>query len=173
MRGRRKTPIFGLPMWGAENGSYTIEALLVLPVILIVLFATLWGGSLMYTWTSVNYGALSGALDAAKNGEFSTGVRQAVASYLQNFTPGGKQLQVDYLATSAYENPGKIVVWGPAPGQKFNRGQTITVGVVCPVKVSSPLLSLLGQTVFGGDTIYLKARATARSEVFLESTTPD
>ena len=151
-----------------ERGSYTVEAVLVLPLILVVLFATLWGGSLMYTWTAVNYGALSGALDAARRGEFPLDARQAVAGYLRDFTPGGKQLQVNYQATGPYQDPNKVVIWGPPPGQKFNRGQVVTVGVVYPVKVSSPLLAFLGRAAFGGDTIYLKAQASAKSEVFFE-----
>lgn len=151
-----------------EEGSAVLEAVMILPVLFVLFFAIFWGGRLMYAWAGVNYAAMSAAMDTARRGEFSAEARAAAAEHLRQWTPGGKALAVDAAATAPYENPGAIVVWGPPPGQKFQRGNSITVGVVYPFKVDSPLLALVGRAAFGGDVVYLKASATARSEVFIE-----
>lgn len=150
------------------RGSYTVEAVLFLPLVFIIFFSVIWGGMLMYTWTGVNYAAMSAAVDAARRGEFSVEVRNAAASYLRQWTPGGKDLGVDASATVPYKDPNKIVIWGPPAGTKINRGGTIQVGIVYPARVESPLLALLGRSFFGGDVLYLQASAVAKSEVFFE-----
>ncbi|WP_338835930.1 TadE/TadG family type IV pilus assembly protein [Neomoorella thermoacetica] len=151
-----------------ERGSAVVEAALLMPILFVLFFMVFWGGEMMYVWTGVNYAAMSAAVDAARKGEFSTDIRSATAQYLQQWTPGGKVLGADINASAPYNDPGKVVVWGPDVGSKIQRGNNLTVGVVYPFKVDSPLLGLLGRAVFGGDVIYLKASATAKSEVFIE-----
>lgn len=151
-----------------RRGSYTVEAVLFLPFVFVIFFSIIWGGMLMYTWTGVNYAAMSAAVDAARRGEFSSEVRDAAASYLRQWTPGGKMLGVDASASAPYRDPNRIVVWGPPPGAKVNRGGNIQVGIVYPAKIDSPLLAFLGRSFFGGDVLYLQASAVAKSEVYFE-----
>lgn len=150
-----------------ERGSYTIETLLIFPVTLVVFFLSLWGGVLMYTWSSVNYVAMTFALDAAKEGAVTNEILAAVTERVQQLPLKDKSVGVE-IATAPQERPDRIVVWGPRVGEFYNRGEPIQVGIVYPVKVPSPLLRFVGNAVFGGDTIYLKAQATARSEVYRE-----
>jgi len=150
-----------------ERGSYTIETLFIFPIILVVFFLTLWGGVLAYTWSSVNYVAMTFALDAAKEGAVTDEILAAVTERVQHLPLKVEGVGVE-IATAPQEKPDRIVVWGPSVGTFYNRGQPISVGIVYPVKVPSPLLRIVGQAVFGSDTIYLKAQATARSEVYRE-----
>ena len=52
-----------------NRGSAVIEMVLIMPLILILFFITIWGGQLMFTWTGINYSATNAAMDAAKTGE--------------------------------------------------------------------------------------------------------
>lgn len=149
-----------------DRGSYTIEALFIFPLLLVFFVLTFWFGTLMYTWSSINYTAMQYALDIAKAGEDKQEFRDAAAARLMQL-PLRSASSVD-TPTAPVADPNKIVLWGPGIGQRFNRGDVITAGVVYPVKVPSPLLSILGQATFGSDTIYLKATATAKSEVYFE-----
>lgn len=149
-----------------ERGSYTIEALFILPLLLVFFVLVFWFGVIMFTWSNVNYTAMQYALDIAKTGENKAEIRDAASARLMQLP----LRSASYVRASTMQetDPGNIILWGPSPGERFNRGGLITVGVVYPVKVPVLLLSILGQAVFGSDTIYLKATATAKSEVYFE-----
>ena len=51
-----------------NRGSAVIEMVLIMPLILILFFITIWGGQLMFTWTGINYSATNAAMDALKQG---------------------------------------------------------------------------------------------------------
>lgn len=52
-----------------DRGSYTIEALFIFPLLLVFFVLTFWFGTLMYTWSTVNYASMQYALDIAKEGQ--------------------------------------------------------------------------------------------------------
>lgn len=149
-----------------NKGSAVLEAVLIMPLILILLFITIWGGQLMFTWAGVNYSATTAAMDAAKTGEITALTIDAAVIRLQEWTPGGQDLGI--LISNDLGGPPRsaddIVFWTPnidsVPWKNY-----IAVAIVYPYKVDSPLLSLLGETFFGGDVIYLKGEAVAQSEV--------
>lgn len=153
--------------WKDDRGSYTIETLFLFPVLLIFFVLTFWFGGLMFTWSAASYTVMQYSLDIAKTGENKTEFRDAAADRLRTL-PFHTAKEVDSTAASSENNPDAIVLWGPAVGQTFNRGEMITTGAVIPVRIPSPLLAFIGKTVFGRDTIYLKASSTARSEVYFE-----
>lgn len=147
-----------------DRGSYTIEALFIFPLLLVFFVLTFWFGTLMYTWSTVNYASMQYALDIAKEGQKTGDITNAVKVKLGNVPI--KDVTKFSEHSSPYNDPNSIVIW--TNGNSFNRGDVITAGVVYPVKVPSPLLSILGKAAFGSDTIFLKAHATAKSEVYFE-----
>jgi len=149
-----------------NRGSAVIEAVLIMPLILILFFITIWGGQLMFTWTGVNYSATTAAMDAAKTGEVTEQISISALEQLKQWTPGGQVLGTD-ISHSAGGPPcsgDKIVFWTPNVGPVSWKND-ITVAIVYPYKIDSPLLSFMGEVFFGGNVIYLKGEAVAQSEV--------
>jgi hypothetical protein len=153
-----------------NRGSAVIEMVLIMPLILILFFITIWGGQLMFTWTGINYSASNAAMDAAKTGEVTDGICTASLTNIKQWVPGAKNLDVDISRNSSGppREPDKIVFWTPNVGPVPWKSE-IKVAIVYPYKVDSPLLSLLGETFFGDDVIYLKGEAMAQSEVLSEN----
>lgn len=118
-----------------EAGQTLVEFTLVLPMLLILLFAIVDFGRAFYAWNIVTNGAREGARAAAVQGSTSD-----VNTAVTNATSGLDQT----LVTKTYSN-----VQGP-------RGETVTVTVnyaysyVTPL---SPLLSLLGGSSLATPTI--------------------
>jgi Flp pilus assembly protein TadG len=152
-----------------NRGSSVIETILVMPLILILFFITIWGGQLMFTWTGVNYSATTAAMDAAKTGEVTEEIGQSALEQLKQWTPGGRDLgtSISRNAGGPQGSQGEIVLWTPNVGPVAWKND-ITIAIVYPYKVDSPLLSFLGESFFGGNVIYLKGEAVAQSEVLPE-----
>ncbi|MFZ5632665.1 MAG: TadE/TadG family type IV pilus assembly protein [Bacillota bacterium] len=72
------------------RGSPSLEALFVLPVILMLFFMVVETGFIMCDWATVNYAAASAAVNAAREGKFSEGVRSGTADYLRDWTTNGR-----------------------------------------------------------------------------------
>lgn len=150
-----------------KRGSPSIEMLLVLPLLIMMLFLIVEMGLVMYDFVTVNYAVTTAASEAAKDGSFNDSIRQNTAEYLKDWTTSGKGLQVDPNAVSPYSSQSSIVVWGPPANQEFQRGETIEVGAVYPVKFQTFLIRGVQDWVTP-EPITLKARAVARSEVYFE-----
>jgi hypothetical protein len=154
-----------------NRGSAVIEMVLIMPLILILFFITIWGGQLMFTWTSINYSATNAAMDAAKTGEVTDDICTAALDNIIQWVPGAKDLDtvISHDSNDPPCEPDKIVFWTPNVGPVPWKSE-IKVAIVYPYKVDSPLLSLLGETFFGSDVIiYLKGEAMAQSEVLPEN----
>lgn len=151
-----------------RRGSPSLEALFVLPVILMLFFMIVETGFIMYDWTTVNYAAASAAVSAAKEGKFSGEVRSDAAGYIHDWTTGGRALAYDYTATEPYEDAGTVVIWGTGSEQNVERNNPIVVGVVYPVKFKILLADNIWKWVVKEEVITLKARAVALSEVHFE-----
>ena len=149
-----------------QKGSQSVEMLIVLPLLLMMFFMIVEMGLVMYDFVSVNYVANSMAVQAATRGEFTDSIKGDGANYLRTWTTEGKNITVNYAQTPQ-QVAGAAVIWGPPSGQKFNRGQLITVGVVYPVRFKTFVMRGLAWLVESQD-IYLKAQATAASEVYIE-----
>lgn len=149
-----------------NRGSAVIEMVLIMPLILILFFITIWGGQLMFTWTGINYSATNAAMDAAKTGKVTTQISESAFEDLKQWIPGAQDLgtTVSHDLGGPPREPNKIVFWTPNVGPVPWKSE-IKVAIVYPYKVDSPLLSLLGETFFGGDVVYLKGEAVAQSEV--------
>lgn len=150
------------------RGSPSLEALFVLPVILMLFFMIVETGFIMYDWATVNYAAASAAVSAAREGKFSEGVRSGTADYLRDWTTNGRAFIYDETATDPYEDSGTVVIWGTAPDQNVERNSPIVVGVVYPVKFKILLADNLWKWMVKEETITLKARSAALSEVHFE-----
>ena len=149
-----------------NRGSAVIEMVLIMPLILILFIITIWGGQLMFTWTGINYSASNAAMDAAKTGEVTDDICTAALENIKQWVPGAKNLD-EYISRNSSgppREPDKIVLWTPNVGPVPWKND-ITVAIVYPYEIDSPLLSLLGETFFGGNVIYLKGEAVAQSEV--------
>jgi len=154
-----------------RKGSAVIETVLIMPLILILFIITIWGGQLMFTWTGINYSASNAAMDAAKTGEVTDDICTTALENIKQWVPGAKDLGTDISNDSngPPRESDKIVFWTPNVGPVPWKSE-IKVAIVYPYKVDSPLLSLLGETFFGGDVIiYLKGEAMAQSEVLPEN----
>lgn len=147
-----------------DRGSYTIEVIFIFPLLLVFFVLTFWFGTLMYTWSTVNYATMQYALDVAKEGQKTGAITDSLKVKLENVPI--KDAKYIKESSSPYEDPNAVVIW--TNGNSFNRGDVITAGVVYPVKVPSPLLSFLGQAAFGSDTLYLKSSAVTKGEVYFE-----
>jgi len=153
-----------------NRGSAVIEMVLIMPLILILFFITIWGGQLMFTWTGINYSASNAAMDAAKTGGVTNDICTAALDNIIQWVPGAKDLGtvISHDSSGPPRESDKIVFWTPNVGSVPWKSE-IKVAIVYPYKVDSPLLSLLGETFFGGDVIYLKGEAMAQSEVLPEN----
>jgi len=151
------------------RGSAVIEMVLIMPLVLMLFFITIWGGQLMFTWTGVNYSATVAAMDAAKTGEVTDEIGIAALEDLKGWVPGSKDLKTTVSRGSGIppRNPGEIVFWTPNVGPVSWKND-ITVAIVYPYEIDSPLLSFLGESFYGGNVIYLKGEAVAQSEVLPE-----
>lgn len=151
-----------------ERGNSLIEALLVLPVFLMIFFLLTEMGFVVYDWAVVNYATASAAARASSEGRFSESIRQETAAYLRQWTVNGKEMAVDFLAGAPYYSGDTIVIWGTPAGTNVQRGQEIVVGVVYPVRFKTFLVGTLGQWLIREEQLTLKTRATAISEEFFE-----
>lgn len=151
-----------------QHGSQTVEMLFVLPVLLMMFFMTVEMGFVMYDFVAVNYAAASAAVEAGRKGAFDAEARQEVADYLRDWTTEGKRLSIDALAVSPTPRENTVVIWGPPPGDAFQRGSVIEVGVVYPVRFKSFVMDGLARWLVQENDLSLKARASAASEVFFE-----
>jgi hypothetical protein len=152
-----------------NKGSTVIETVLVMPLILILFFITIWGGQLMFTWAAVNYSATTAAMTAAKTGEVTEQIAASALVDLKEWTPGNQELAIGMSRSlgGPPHYPGAIMFWTPNSGAVPWKND-ITVAIVYPYKIDSPLLSFLGESFFGGNVIYLKGEAVAKSEVLPE-----
>ncbi len=152
-----------------NKGSVFIEAVILLPLVLIILFATIWGGRLMYTWAGLNYVTSTMAMDIAINGKTPDNPGDFVIEGLRQWTPKNENIEdIEVEISNASECPScpqekedNILFWTPKAGS-FEWKENITLAVIYPYKIDVPLLSFLGD---GKNYIYIKGQATAKSEV--------
>jgi Flp pilus assembly protein TadG len=151
-----------------ERGSQFIELLIVMPFLLMIFFMIVEMGFVMYDFVTVNYAAATAAVEAARAGEFSDEIRAEIGDYLKDWTTTGKTLDLDIHATAPVPEDNTIIVWGPPSGQIFQRGNTIEVGVIYPVKFKSIVVDSFCRWLVKEENITLKSRAAALSEVYFE-----
>lgn len=150
-----------------EKGQSFIEMLLVLPLLLMVIVFFIEMGFIMYDMAVVNYAASSTVIQAAAEGQFTDTICSTTADYLHNWTSNGKELNI-IRSDSPQLDSDAIVIYGPGAGDKFQRGNIITVGVIYPIKFKIFLLNNLADWTISEDNLNLKARASAASEVYFE-----
>ncbi|WP_172839065.1 TadE/TadG family type IV pilus assembly protein [Thermanaeromonas toyohensis] len=99
-----------------ERGNSLIEALLVLPLFLMLFFLLIEIDFVVCDWAAVNYATASAAAKASSEGRFSESIRQETSSYLKQWTANGKDPGVDFLAGAPYYSSDTLVIWGTPAG---------------------------------------------------------
>lgn len=153
-----------------SRGSVSIEALFIVAILLMLFFFIVEMGFLMYDWAVINHAASAAAVEAAMNGRFSAGIRQAMAEHIRKMTTEGNAMGTDASGTSppGSVNPGIIYVYGTDANMNVQRGGTITVGVAYPFRFKTFLFDALGRWLTGENQVVLKVKMTAVSEVYFE-----
>ncbi|MGI5922115.1 MAG: TadE/TadG family type IV pilus assembly protein [Syntrophomonadaceae bacterium] len=150
-----------------ERGQAFIEMLFVLPLFLMLAFFIIEMGFVMYDLAVINYAASSTAVEAARQGQFTTATGDRTMAYLRDWSSNGRNFNIVRRSV-----PGKdiysIIVYGPGAGDKFQRGDIITIGVCYPVRFKTFLMDALASWTVDEQELFLKARASAMSEVFFE-----
>jgi len=152
------------------RGSVSIEALFVLPLLLMLFFFIIEMGFVMYNWAVVNHAASAAAVEAAMTGRFSTDIRQAAAEHIRDWTTDGKSMSLNDLCTLPPGNvgPNTIYVYGTDANTDVQRGGIIDVGIAYPFKFRSFIFDALGRWATGDNQVVLKVNMKAASEVFFE-----
>lgn len=150
------------------RGNAFVEALFVLPVYIFFVVAILESGFLVYDWVAVNYATSSAAVKAAVQGQFTPAIRQEAADYLRDWTVDGKSMNRDYMALSPRVESNTVVVWGTDPNQTVQRGGSIVVGVVYPVRFKILSVGGFGKWLVQQYDLSLKTRAVVMSERYFE-----
>lgn len=159
-----------MKIWKNSIGSFSIEALFVLPALLMLFFFIIEMGFVMYNWAVVNHAASAAAVEAAMTGRFSADIRQTAADQIANWTSDGKTMNINSLGTSLPESvqADTIYIYGTDANTDVQRGNIIDVGVVYPFKFKTFVFDALGRWATGENQIVLKANMKAASEVFFE-----
>lgn len=150
-----------------QKGTAFIEWLFILPMIIMVFSFGIEMGFAMYDFSTINYVASSTVIEAARKGEFDDEIAVRNAEYLSNWTSRGRDSDIIRSDTPLVD-PKRVVVWGPPSGNKFQRGQTITVGVSYPIEFKIFYMDALAHWIIADQKLALKARASALSEVYFE-----
>jgi Flp pilus assembly protein TadG len=152
------------------RGSVSIEALFVLPVLLMLFFFIIEMGFVMYNWAVVNHAASAAAVEAAMTGRFSADIRQATADHIRNWTTDGDSMSLNALGTAppGSVNPNTIYVYGTDANTDVQRGGVIDVGVAYPFRFRTFFFDTLGRWVTGENQVVLRVNMKAASEVFFE-----
>lgn len=105
----------------------------------------------MFTWTGINYSATNAAMDAAKTGKVTTQISESAFKDLKQWIPGAQDLEttVSHDLEGPPREPNKIIFWTPNVGSVPWKND-ITVAIVYPYEIDSPLLSLLGKPFRSG-----------------------
>lgn len=159
-----------MKIWKNNHGSFSIEALFVLPALLMLFFFIIEMGFVMYNWAVVNHAASAAAVEAAMMGRFSADIRQSTAEHIRDWTTDGKTMNIDSLGVlpPANFNPNTIYIYGTNVGTDIQRGNIIDVGVAYPFKFKTFAFDALGRWTTGESQVVLKANMKAASEVFFE-----
>jgi len=152
------------------RGSVSIEALFVLPVLLMLFFFIIEMGFVMYNWAVVNHAASAAAVEAAMTGRFSTDIRQATAEHIQNWTTDGQNMGLNAMGTSPPGSVGAntIYVFGTDTNTDVQRGNKIDVGIAYPFRFRTFAFDALGRWITGENQVVLKVNMKAASEVYFE-----
>ncbi|SMC71812.1 TadE/TadG family type IV pilus assembly protein [Sporomusa malonica] len=128
-----------------KRGQAMVETALVLPVVVLILFAILEFGLVMNQYLVLTAAAREGARIAAVSDDAAarTVVNDAVASI------GSAGLQVNI----AY------------PGGKREQGKSVTVTVSKPVEVTTPVIKDIIDSAFAPDAPVLTGRSVMRVEL--------
>ena len=152
-----------------KKGSYSLEALFVFPVILMMLIFVAELGFLMYDWAVVNYTVSSTAALAAKEGTFSTAARTSMQNYLKQWTTSGKALTyVNVSGTTYTPSPTQAIIYGTPSSSYVQYGGTITVGICFPYKFKTFTVNALSKWFIQNNQMYLRVQSSAISEVYRE-----
>lgn len=150
-----------------ERGQAFIEMLFVLPLLLMLAFFIIEMGFVMYDLAVVNYAASSAAVEAARQGQFTTETGERTMAYLRDWSSNGGNFNL-VRSNVPGNDLDSIVVYGPGADEQFQRGDIITIGVCYPVRFKTFLMDALASWTVDEQELILKARASAVSEVYFE-----
>lgn len=146
-----------------QKGFLLIELLFIVPILVMIVSFIIEIGFIMYDMALLNYTASTMAVEAARKGCFDQDIysraRQGIMQYISEDMPVVR-------STEPVEAEGSIVVWGPSDTQKFQRGEIISVGIIKPVKFRLLYLDRIAHWVIEEKKFFLRARASAESEVY-------
>ncbi len=146
-----------------RRGAVTIEAIVVIPILVIVTFALFQFAGTIAVEQAVSYAATAGARESAKYGtdaEIQTTVENALAPY--NIVTGANCSVIVERFGSADTQIGTFTMTHPTNPAAPSSGETrVTVGVSLAV---APLSSLLGSLGLDLSTRTFKASSLTRFE---------
>jgi len=128
-----------------NRGQALVETAIVLPVIVLILFAILEFGMVMNQYLVLTAAAREGARTAAVSDDAAArvAVDEAVASISNN----GLQVNIVY------------------PGGKREQGKSVTVTVSKPIEVTTPVIKDIITSAFAPDAPVLTGRSVMRVEL--------
>lgn len=152
-----------------KRGSYSLEALFNLPVLLMLLLFIVEMGFLMYDWAVINYAVNSSAALAAKESTFTATNRAILQNYIKQWTSSGKNLTYTNVNGTSYTpNPSQAIIYGNSSTTYVQYGQPITVGICYPYKFKTFIVDAMSKWFVQDNQLYLKVQAVATSEVYRE-----
>ncbi|TWH46825.1 TadE-like protein [Sporomusa sp. KB1] len=128
-----------------NRGQAMVETALILPVILLILFAIVEFGMVLNQYLVLTAAAREGARTAAVSDD--TAARVAVAEAVASISNVGLQVSIAY------------------PGDKREQGKSVTVTVSKPIEVTTPVIKNIIASAFAPDTPVLTGRSVMRVEL--------
>ncbi|NLX02679.1 MAG: hypothetical protein GXY40_09150 [Syntrophomonadaceae bacterium] len=152
-----------------KRGQAFIELLLVLPLFLLIFAVIIEMGFIMYDFAVIHYAASTAAVEAARQGDFTTSTQQRTADYLTQWT-SNKTVQGVAFAPE-YSSPtttDQIIICAPTSGVKYQRGNVMSVKIIYPVKFKLFFIDSLANWALKEEHLTLKSQAIAMSEEYFE-----
>lgn len=128
-----------------NRGQAMVETAIVLPVVILLLFAILEFGLVMNQYLVLTAAAREGARSAAVSDD--TAARAAVNDAVASISNSGLQVNIAY------------------PGGKREQGKSVTVTVSKPIEVTTPMIKDIIDSAFAPDAPMLTARSVMRVEL--------
>lgn len=128
-----------------NRGQAMVETALILPVILLILFAILEFGMVLNQYLVLTAAAREGARTAAVSDD--TAARVAVNAAVASISTIGLQVNIAY------------------PGDKREQGKSVTVTVSKPIEVTTPVIKDIIASAFAPDAPVLTGRSVMRVEL--------
>ena len=127
-----------------NRGQAIVETAIVLPVIVLILFAILEFGIVMNQYLVLTAAAREGARTAAVSDD--TAARKAVDDAVASISNIGLQVNITY------------------PGGNREQGKSVTVTVSKPIEVTTPIIKDIIDSTFAPDAPILTGRSVMRVE---------